>query len=290
VQELVTIRYRLGFGLLLSGRRRCRERLLMTKRGGATTTTTGEKEAKPWFVDAFGGKMSDEYVRYMSEEWGFVKRGDRALFEKLCLEGAQAGLSWATILAKREGYRRAFHNFDVEACAKMSKEDIDALVKGDGSVIRHRGKLDSVVGNANAVLALRDERRDEGRDEPEHGFFDDFLWSFVDHRPQLNAWKTMKDMPCETEASIAMSKALKQRGFKFVGSKICYSLMQSCGFVVDHLYDTPEWHAAKARIDGPGSEEPPQNERQDEPPKTEKKKAAGRPPRQKKPRRGDDAK
>ena len=206
------------------------------------------KATKPWFVDAFGGNMSDQYIRYMSEEWGWEKRGDQALFEKLCLEGAQAGLSWATILKKREGYRTAFHNFDLVKCSRMTTKDIDALVGGDGSIIRHRGKCESVVSNAQCVLALIEEKQQSSDEPPVHGYFDDFIWSFVDHTPQINKWTSLKDMPAETPASIDMSKQLKKLGFKFVGSKICYSLMQSCGLVIDHLYDTPEWHAAVDRI------------------------------------------
>ena len=218
------------------------------KRGLEAVSTSREEE--PWFVSAFGtkGKMSEDYIRYMSEEWGFEKRGDRALFEKLCLEGAQAGLSWSTILKKRDGYRAAFSNFDLEVCANMTKDDIDKILAGDGSVIRHRGKLESVLSNAKCVLNLVEERRKSGAPEPSYGYFDEFIWSFVEGRPQLNTWKTMSDMPAETLVSINMSQQLKARGFKFVGPKICYSLMQSCGLVVDHLHDTPEWHAARHRI------------------------------------------
>lgn len=203
---------------------------------------------KPWFVDAFGGTMSAEYQRYMSEEWGFEKRGDQPLFEKLCLEGAQAGLSWATILAKRENYRAVFHGFDIKRCAAMTESEIDDIVNGDGGVIRHRGKIQSVVNNACRVMDLIAELG-ENDEEPQYGWFDHYLWSFVDHRPVLNEWTSLKDMPAETSASIRMATALKKRGFKFVGSKICYSLMQSCGLVVDHLKGTPEWHAAKLRLE-----------------------------------------
>lgn len=194
--------------------------------------------------------MSEEYQRYMSEEWGFEKRGDVPLFEKLCLEGAQAGLSWSTILAKRENYRELFHGFDIETCANMSDDELEAIVNGDGGVIRHRGKIQSVRSNARCVLALIEEKKkNDAQQQPEHGWFDDFVWSYVDGTPVLNEFETMKDMPAETEASAQMSKDLKARGFKFVGPKICYSLMQSCGLVVDHLKDTPEWLAARDRIE-----------------------------------------
>lgn len=188
--------------------------------------------------------MSDEYFRYMSEEWGFEKRGDVPLFEKLCLEGAQAGLSWSTILAKRENYREAFHGFDIGKCAEMSDEELDAIVNGDGGVIRHRGKIEAVRNNARCVLDLA---RD-GEEEPEYGWFDDFIWKYVDYAPVLNEFATMSEMPSKTEVSTQMSKDLKSLGFKFVGPTTCYSLMQSCGLVVDHLRDTPEWLAARDRI------------------------------------------
>mmetsp|Transcript_6347 Transcript_6347/g.16561 ORF Transcript_6347/g.16561 Transcript_6347/m.16561 type:complete len:227 (-) Transcript_6347:694-1374(-) len=223
-------------------------------------------KAEPWYVDAFGGTMNEGYKTYMAEEWGFEKRGDRPLFEKLCLEGAQAGLSWATILAKRENYRSAFHNFDIERCAAMTDDEITDLVQGDGGVIRHRGKLESVRNNAQRVLDLIAEKADddEAAATPEHGWFDAFLWNFVDDSPVLNEWTGLKDMPAETPTSIAMSKALKARGFKFVGPKICYSLMQACGLVIDHPKDSPEWLAAKARIEArqtPNGRRPPRKKR-----------------------------
>ncbi|KAJ8611179.1 hypothetical protein CTAYLR_003561 [Chrysophaeum taylorii] len=232
--------------------------------------------AEPWFVGAFGGKMSQEYRRYMSEEWGVEKRGDQPLFEKLCLEGAQAGLSWATILAKRENYRAAFHDFDIDRCAEMTSADVDALVDGDGGVIRHRGKLESVAHNARCVLAMRDEHKDEV--PPEHGWFDEFLWSFVDGTPRLNDFESFQQMPCETPASIAMSKALKARGFKFVGPKICYSLMQACGLVIDHPRGTPEWLRAKKKLQATepaGRDEAPEP-RATTPPPTKRPRRASR--------------
>lgn len=200
----------------------------------------------PWFVSAFGGKMSEEYQRYMAEEWGYEKRGDQPLFEKLCLEGAQAGLSWATILAKRDNYRNVFHGFDIERCAAMTDAELSAILEGASGVVRHRGKIASVRHNAQCVLDLIAEHADEP--PPPHGWFDDFLWSFVDGTPVLNEWPGLAGMPSETEASRHMAAELKRRGFKFVGPTICYSLMQSCGLVIDHPKDTPEWRAAKLRL------------------------------------------
>lgn len=188
--------------------------------------------AEPWFIKAFGGKMSPEYIRYMSEEWGFEKRGDQALFEKLSLEGAQAGLSWSTILHKRDAYRRAFRNFDIETCAGLSVDEIPTE-----GIVRHKAKIASVIHNAKCVQELQKEVS-----------FDAFLWSYVDDTPQLNEWKKFEDMPCQTDVSRQMAADLKKRGFKFVGPTICYSLMQSCGLVIDHPVDTPEWQAARDRL------------------------------------------
>jgi DNA-3-methyladenine glycosylase I len=196
-------------------------------------------------------KMSEEYRYYMRDEWGWEKRGDVPLFENLCLEGAQAGLSWATILAKREAYRKAFRGFDIHACAEMTDDELSYLVEdrtttGPHAIVRHRGKIESVRHNARAMLELIAEAPNGVHP---HGAFDAFLWSFVGGKPQLNRWSTAKEMPTETEEAVAMTKALKARGFKFVGPKICYSLMQSCGMVIDHPMGTPEWTAASLRLE-----------------------------------------
>lgn len=188
--------------------------------------------------------MSPSYKAYMANEWGHPKRGDRALFEKLCLEGAQAGLSWATILNKREAYREAFSGFDIAACAAMTDGDIERLVAGDGTsgsgtIVRHRGKIASVVTNARCVQALIAEADAKKQQSPD-GHFDAFLWSFVGGKPLLNEWPNAASIPSESEVSHAMSRALKLRGFAFVGPKCCYSLMQSCGLVVDHPKGTLE--------------------------------------------------
>lgn len=194
----------------------------------------GPIRAPAWFEEMYQGAMSEEYKRYMNEEWGHEKRGDVALFEKLSLEGAQAGLSWATILAKRNGYREAFYNFDIRRCAKMSPDDIESLLKSSkASVVRHRGKCQSVATNAQCVVKLMEEEAAAdmraGKSKPEHGYFDRYIWSFVGGSPVLNSWTSAKAIPTETECAVAMSKDMKRRGFKFVGPKICYSLMQSCG-------------------------------------------------------------
>jgi DNA-3-methyladenine glycosylase I len=209
--------------------------------------------APAWYEALYSGGMSPSYKTYMANEWGHPKRGDVPLFEKLCLEGAQAGLSWATILSKREAYRKAFAGFDIAACAAMTDKDIERLVSGDGSsgvasIVRHRGKIAAVAKNAQCVQALIAEAEAHGQDAP-HGHFDAFLWSFVGGAPVLNAWPNAKSIPSESAVSITMSKALKERGFAFVGPKTCYSLMQSCGLIVDHPKGTPEWQAAKARLE-----------------------------------------
>ena len=213
--------------------------------------------APSWFEEMYSGAMSDEYKAYMANEWGHEKRGDEALFEKLSLEGAQAGLSWAVVLAKRDAYRRAFHGFDIEKCAAMTSAEVDKLVTGDGTsgpnvIVRHRGKIQSVVTNAKCVQRLISEAQAAGQ-HASHGHFDSFLWSFVGGSPMLNDWPNGKAIPSESDVSHAMSKALKARGFAFVGPKCCYSLMQSCGLVIDHPKGTPEWLAASARLTPTGS-------------------------------------
>ena len=220
----------------------------MPKRGALSEP---DAVAVAWYESLYSGAMSDEYKRYMREEWGSEKRGDGPLFEKLCLEGAQAGLSWATILAKREGYRRAFHNFDISKCARMTDADVARLLATDDkSIVRHRGKIQSVINNAKCVQRLIQDAAAAavGKPPPEHGYFDDFLWAFVSGAPVLNEWPDAKAIPSESEASRALSKALKTRGFSFVGPTCCYSLMQSCGLVIDHPKGTPEWFAAKQRL------------------------------------------
>jgi len=160
------------------------------------------------------------YVAYHDEEWGAPSHDERHLFELLVLEGAQAGLSWSTILRKREGYRQAFAGFDVERVARFGAKDVERLV-ADASIVRNRAKIESAVGNARAVV--------------EAGGLDDLLWSFVGGSPLVNRWRTTAEIPAETAESKAMSRELKRRGFRFVGPTICYALMQACGLTNDHL-------------------------------------------------------
>jgi DNA-3-methyladenine glycosylase I len=164
------------------------------------------------------------YARYHDAEWGVPLHDDRRLFEFLVLEGAQAGLSWETILKKRDNYRQAFDQFDPELVARYDQEKTANLLLNDG-IVRNRLKVDSAVQNAKAFLAVRDE----------FGSFDHYLWRFVDGRPKQNAWKTIQEVPAKTAESDALSKDLKRRGFKFVGSTICYAFMQAVGMVNDHL-------------------------------------------------------
>ncbi|GAB4520910.1 MAG: DNA-3-methyladenine glycosylase I [Anaerolineae bacterium] len=163
------------------------------------------------------------YIAYHDEEWGVPAYDDHRLFEMLLLEGAEAGLSWITVLRKREGYRAAFDNFDAEKIAAYDAAKIEALVQ-DARIIRHRLKINAFVTNAQAYLKLRDEI----------GSFSDYLWGFVQGQPIINHWPTLADAPTETDESRAMSKDLKKRGFKFVGATICYAFMQACGMVNDH--------------------------------------------------------
>jgi DNA-3-methyladenine glycosylase I len=165
------------------------------------------------------------YIAYHDEEWGVPSHDERHLFEMLILEGAQAGLSWITILRRREGYRRAFDGFDPEAIARYGPEKAAALL-ADPGIIRNRAKVDAAVTNARAFLAMRDEP----------GGFDRFLWGFVDGRPIQNRWQR-SEVPAETAESKAMSKELRWRGFTFVGPTICYAFMQAVGMVNDHAAD-----------------------------------------------------
>jgi len=169
---------------------------------------------------------SDVYVSYHDEEWGVPEHDDQKLFAKLILDGAQAGLSWITILKKRDGYYRAFDNFNAEKMARYSEKKIAALL-ADPGIVRNRLKVNAAVTNAQAYLKLREEL----------GSFDKFLWQFTGGKTKRNAWKSMKELPARTPESDAMSKALQQRGFKFVGSTICYAFMQAVGMVNDHRVD-----------------------------------------------------
>src|SRR5262245_52886684 len=168
--------------------------------------------------------MGDEYVAYHDREWGVPVHDDRLLFEFLILEGAQAGLSWATILKKRENYRLAFDGFDAAAVAKYGQRKQQALLANPG-IVRNRLKTAAAITNARAFLTVQEQ----------HGSFDAYIWSFVGGQPLQNAWKLLKQVPARTPQSDAMSKDLVRRGFRFVGSTICYAFMQAVGMVNDHL-------------------------------------------------------
>ncbi|WP_085992663.1 DNA-3-methyladenine glycosylase I [Oceanobacillus senegalensis] len=166
------------------------------------------------------------YVAYHDKEWGIPVYDDRLLFEMLCLEGAQAGLSWWTILQKRENYRKAFDHFEAEKIIHYTDEKIQSLLENKG-IVRNKLKINSVVSNAQAFLRIQEQ----------HGSFSDYIWKFVDGQPIVNAWKSFEDVPTTTETSDKMSKQLKKDGFKFVGSTICYSFMEAVGMVNDHTLD-----------------------------------------------------
>ncbi len=168
----------------------------------------------------------DDMRSYHDEEWGVPVHDDRMHFEFLILEGAQAGLSWETILRKREEYRNAFAGFDPVAVARFDESDLEALLLNPG-IVRNRLKVRSAVGNARAFLEVQGK----------FGTFDEYIWRFTDGRTIRNAWKDMSDLPAETDESTAMSRDLKRRGFKFVGPTICYAYMQAAGLVNDHAVD-----------------------------------------------------
>jgi len=163
------------------------------------------------------------YVAYHDEEWGVPSHDRRHLFEMLVLEGAQAGLSWSTILRKREGYRQAFADWEVAKIAAFGPKDVERLM-GDAGIVRNRLKIESAIANAQAVLALEET-------------LDDLLWRFAGGEPKQNRFRKLADVPAETPESKAMSKELKRRGFRFVGPTVCYAFMQACGLVNDHTTD-----------------------------------------------------
>jgi DNA-3-methyladenine glycosylase I len=164
------------------------------------------------------------YLAYHDEEWGVPSHDERHLYEMLTLEGAQAGLSWSTILRKRDGYREAFAGFDPERVARFGARDTERLL-ADPGIVRNRLKVESTVANARAVLALRDAGET----------LDGLLWAFVGGAPRVNRWHTLAELPAQTDESRAMSRELKRRGFRFVGPTVCYSLMQAVGMVNDHV-------------------------------------------------------
>jgi len=170
------------------------------------------------------------YQHYHDHEWGVPDHDDRSLFECLNLEGAQAGLSWITVLRKREHYRQVFDGFDAEKVARYDEAKVAALL-ADPGIIRNRLKVAATIGNAQAYLALRDEGLT----------LSDFLWDFVDGSPQINHFRSLNEVPATTPVAEAMSKALKKRGFKFVGPTIVYAFMQATGMVNDHLTSCPRY-------------------------------------------------
>ena len=176
----------------------------------------------------------DLYREYHDNEWGVPLRDDRALFELLILEGAQAGLSWSTILKKRAHYRLVFDGFDPARIARYDEAKVAALL-ADPGIVRNRAKIAATIQNAKATLALTAAGRS----------FSDFLWSFVDGKPVHNTWESLSEVPAKTLQSDAMSKALARAGFKFVGSTICYAFMQAAGMVNDHLVSCPRYAAVR---------------------------------------------
>jgi len=182
------------------------------------------------------------YVEYHDREWGRPVHDDRRLFEFLVLEGAQAGLSWLTILRKREAYRRAFDGFDPRRVADYGAADVRRLL-ADAGIVRNRQKIAAAIANARAFLAV----------QREFGSFDAYVWKFVGGRPVQNAWRTLRQIPAHTAVSDALSKDLKTRGFAFVGSTICYAHMQATGMVNDHLVSCFCYHEAKRLAELPAS-------------------------------------
>ncbi|MCW2256671.1 DNA-3-methyladenine glycosylase I [Providencia alcalifaciens] len=165
-----------------------------------------------------------EYIAYHDNEWGKPTRDNQQLFEMICLEGQQAGLSWYTILKKRQGYQELFHQFIPERVALMDEKDVERLMH-DPRIIRNRAKINAIISNAKAYLQMKENGEE----------FSTFLWEFVNNQQIINKWKTSSQVPAETEISNMLSKALKKRGFKFAGSITCYAFMQATGMINDHL-------------------------------------------------------
>jgi len=183
--------------------------------------SSAELKRCPWSAG-----VDEQYQRYHDVEWGVPVRDDAKHFEFLVLESAQAGLSWATILRKRDGYRRAFAGFDVERVARFNRRSVARLV-ADSGIVRNRLKIESTIGNARAFLTIQDE----------FGSFDDYVWRFVGGATKVNCWRRQQDVPATSKESDSLSKDLKSRGFKFVGSTIIYAHMQATGLVNDHCVD-----------------------------------------------------
>ena len=235
-----------------------------------TTKEPMQKKHNPWYNHFTKNDLL--YNQYMANEWGVEEKydddqkNDNVLFEKLCLESAQSGLSWRTILYKRQAYRDVFHNFDIAKVSQMTSIDIDNIMSFEGSstsktnanddttknqvVVKHRAKLESVVHNAKQVIAMTSQEGATCSDDTTNtSTFSNYLWSFVNHHPILNHWSCIQDIPSKSKESEEMSSALKKfHGFKFIGPTTCYSFMQSCGFVIDHPVNTPEWESSLARL------------------------------------------
>jgi len=167
---------------------------------------------------------SEKMIQYHDEEWGVIVRDDKKLFEYLVLDTFQAGLSWSTILHRREGFKNAFANFDVKKVAKFTELDYNRLLQDEG-IIRNKLKIRATISNAQAFINI----------QKEYGSFSEYIWQFSDGKPIINKWIEQKDVPSRSQVSDAMSKSLKKRGFKFVGSTICYAFMQASGMVNDHI-------------------------------------------------------
>ena len=196
----------------------------------------------PWV-----GIADPEYARYHDEEWGVPKSDDRALFEKLVLEGFQSGLSWLTILKKRENFRAAFHAFDPERIARYGAKDVARLMR-DAGIVRNRLKIEATIDNARALLQLN-----------QAGGLAAFLWGLIDGRPQINTHRSVKAIPAQTATSVAISKALKGRGFRFVGPTTVYAFMQAVGMVNDHLVSCHRYEVCanlQRRFKPPGARPP----------------------------------
>jgi len=174
------------------------------------------------------------YIDYHDREWGVPLHDDRRLFEMLVLEGAQAGLSWLTILKKRNAYREAFDGFDIESVASYTESDFRRLLADQG-IVRNRRKIESAIANGRAVVRIIER----------YGSLDNFLWRYVDHAPVQNAWKSVDQVPAESEISRRMSRDMKKAGFSFFGPVICYAFMQSVGMVNDHIVDCFRYHAVQ---------------------------------------------
>jgi DNA-3-methyladenine glycosylase I len=180
------------------------------------------------------GTSSALYIDYHDKEWGVPVHDDRTLFEFLILEGAQAGLSWSTILNKRQAYIQAFDNFEPAKVASYDEAKVQELLSNPG-IVRNRLKIQAAIQNARSFLTVQDQ----------YGNFDTYIWQFVDGKPVQNSWKSLQEIPATTKESDAMSKELKKRGFTFVGSTICYALMQAVGMVNDHTVDCFRWQEVK---------------------------------------------